>query len=228
MDLKKNRKRTVLVILTLLLCTMGTADSYAAKVTVKTYRSLYQPIVKNGFYYLGKTGNKAEKGSVLRHVSFFALYDVDRNGIKELLCEPSDETSYGLRMIDVFTISGKKAAYCGQISWNDGYPHKLGCFYYNKNYKALYTFDKSKIYGGGVLGQEKCLYHLSGKKLVSCRFWKKWGISSEYSYYTGTNSAKAKQVNAKKAGKYVRSYFKGAKKVSMLKNNAANIRKTFG
>ena len=108
-----------------------------AKVSSKTYQELYGPIV-----------HEVEKSE---EFSSYCLYDIDKNGVKELIIQT--ETAVWFWAYEIYTIKNHKSVSLGQI---DG------------TYSAFYK-DKSggkKKYIIQVAGFqcEETVYHISIKK----------------------------------------------------------------
>lgn len=166
--------------------------------------------------------NKLLKKSTIRGLkpTYFALVDVDQNGVPELFVNNYNFKPDAGITADVYTVKKKKAVYCGDY-YDLG---ANGCLHYSKKHKALY--ENYWINGAGGIG--KRLYRLSKYKIKEYKhLYSQTNAFTtsvpEYKYASG--GAKLKKITAAKYKSLDKKYFKKFKKYTFKENTPANRKK---
>ncbi|MDO4323773.1 MAG: Ig-like domain-containing protein [Lachnospiraceae bacterium] len=187
------------------------------KVTVRgNYKAIYRATLEKGtITYSDRSGKRTAKAGS------FALLDIDQNGVPELIVKDTEASgTFSSRYI--YTVKSGKAVYCGTYNVRgDKY------LYYNKKYKALYSW----WWTNGVGGSGAQLFRLSGSAVKPYQYVWEGGESfgsSKWVYYYGTSAENCKKVSKSKYLSMVKKYFKGQKEYSFIDNTAANRMKKLG
>ena len=138
----KHTKRFMSIILSIVMLMNITAGlDFSAYANTKNIKKIYEPIINKYYDTCNKNHNKNFYGGC--NICEYALYDIDSNGIIELIVE--EGTCEQDRTQHVYTINGDKAKY-------------LGC--YNAWHLAIYK-GKEKIVGVDGMGGSWTIYDIT-------------------------------------------------------------------
>ncbi|MDO5145946.1 MAG: hypothetical protein Q4D60_02995 [Eubacteriales bacterium] len=202
--MKKNcfLKKCFVLVLAAMACLLASpVSAHAAK---GKYKAIYNELLEQ---------------STLRGTkpTYFALVDVDQNGVPELFVNNYDFAPNAAVAADVYTVKKRKAVYCG-IYGDKGAD---GCLHYSKKHKALYE----NYWINGLVGTGKRLYRFSNCKLKEYKhlyFQTNAFTTAVKEYKYASKGAKLKNISAAKYKSLNKKYFKKFKKYSFKENTAAN------
>lgn len=213
LSLKKQIALAMAVVLCMLCFLPVRANAAAAN-----YKSVYKKLLQKSKISYTDSYNIART----EKPSYFALLDIDKNGVPELFVSSLKPDNAFLSTV-IFSVKNGKAVFCGE------YYHKGDSYiHYSKKHKALY--DYYWINGVGGAGERLC--RLSKYKLKEYKHLyaeNKSAFSDVRIYKYASNGADLKTVSAAKSTSLYNKYFKETRqKYTLKKNTAANRKKLLG
>lgn len=168
------------------------------------YLTIYGHILENGFDPSNELGEFRE----------FALFDIDKDGVKELIAE-----TYYNRMVVIYTIVGGTAQelleYSGMVHGENG-----SYVQYNEDYQAIILYNHG---GTGMGGHD--MYIKDGTSMSKIKGIETWSIVTETTYIGQAYSVDGTEVSENQYNSEYETYYGNSLKIFLSENNPENRNK---